>query len=164
MQALFRTIEPPRDKTNKVSVRPAKTQISLGIRPVWSASSLCAQWVAKGPSFLHADSEASDHTGRMPRLIWVFAGRTTILLVLSWGGSIIQRYLCRKSAIINKVCGYSCMVNNESILLLIHRARWHGYIRQLFNILRWYIMHASQFFFSSSSFWLIEHSFYSDLL
>ena len=28
--------EPPRDKTNKVCVRPAKTQISLGIRPVWS--------------------------------------------------------------------------------------------------------------------------------
>ena len=26
--------EPPRDKTNKVSVRPAKTQISLGFRPV----------------------------------------------------------------------------------------------------------------------------------
>ena len=24
--------EPPRDKTNKVTVRPAKTQISLGIR------------------------------------------------------------------------------------------------------------------------------------
>ena len=30
------TIEPRHDKTNKVSVRPAKTQISLGIRPVWS--------------------------------------------------------------------------------------------------------------------------------
>ena len=28
--------EPPREKTNKVSVRPAKTQISLGIRPVLS--------------------------------------------------------------------------------------------------------------------------------
>ena len=28
------TYEPPRDKTNKVNVRPAKTQISLGIRPV----------------------------------------------------------------------------------------------------------------------------------
>ena len=26
--------EPRHDKTNKVSVRPAKTQISLGIRPV----------------------------------------------------------------------------------------------------------------------------------
>ena len=62
---------------------PSKTQISLGIRPVWSESSLCAQWVAKDPSFLHADSEESDQTGRMPRLIGVFAGRTTILLVLS---------------------------------------------------------------------------------
>ena len=40
-----------------MTVRPAKTQISLGIRPVWSESSLCAQWVAKDPSFLHADSE-----------------------------------------------------------------------------------------------------------
>ena len=36
-------------------VRPAKTQISLD------------------PSFLHADSEDS---GRMPRLIWIIAGRT----------------------------------------------------------------------------------------
>ena len=33
--------EPPRDKTNKMAVRPAKTQISLGIRSVWSESSLC---------------------------------------------------------------------------------------------------------------------------
>ena len=46
-----------------------------------------AQWVAKDPSFLHADSEDSDQTGRMPRLIWVFAGPTAILLVLSRGGS-----------------------------------------------------------------------------
>ena len=29
-------IEPRHDKTNKLSVRPAKTQFSLGIRPVWS--------------------------------------------------------------------------------------------------------------------------------
>ena len=27
------------------------------IHPVWSESLLCAQWVAKDPSFLHADSE-----------------------------------------------------------------------------------------------------------
>ena len=45
-----------------MSVRPVKTQISLGIRPVWSESSLCSQWVAKDPSFLHADSEDSDQT------------------------------------------------------------------------------------------------------
>ena len=81
-------IEPPHDKTNKVTMCPAKTQISLGICPVWSESSLCTQWVAKDPSFLHADSEDSDQAGWMPRLIWVFAGRTVTLLVLSWGGSI----------------------------------------------------------------------------
>ena len=56
--------------------RPAKTQISLDIRPIWSESSLCAQWVTKVPSFRHADKEDSDQTGRMPMLIWVLAGRT----------------------------------------------------------------------------------------
>ena len=30
------TNEPTHDKTNNMTVRPAKTQISLGIRPVWS--------------------------------------------------------------------------------------------------------------------------------
>ena len=35
--------EPRHNKTNKLSVRPAKTQISLGIYPVWSESSLYAQ-------------------------------------------------------------------------------------------------------------------------
>ena len=33
--------EPPHDKTNTMTVHPAKTQISLGISPVWSESSLC---------------------------------------------------------------------------------------------------------------------------
>ena len=74
-------------KPTKWHMRPAKTQISLGIHPVWSESSLCAQWVAKDPSFLHSDSKVSEQTGRMPRLIWVFAGRTLILLVLSCCGS-----------------------------------------------------------------------------
>ena len=78
--------EPRHDKTNKMSVCPAKTQISLNMRPVWSESSLCAHWVAKDPSFLRADSEDSDQTGRMPRLIWVFAGRTChfVWFVMSW--------------------------------------------------------------------------------
>ena len=40
-------------------------RISLAIGPVWSESSLCAKWVAKDPSFLHADGEDSDQTGRM---------------------------------------------------------------------------------------------------
>ena len=54
-------------------MRPAKTQISLCIRPVWSESLLCTLWVAKDQNFLHVDSEDADQTGRMPRLIWVFA-------------------------------------------------------------------------------------------
>ena len=57
------SFEPPHDKTNKTSVRPAKTKISLGICRVWSESSLCAQLVAEDPSFLQADSEDwSDYT------------------------------------------------------------------------------------------------------
>ena len=79
---LLSIYEPPCDETNNVVVHPVKTQISLGIRPVWSEPSLCAQWVAKGPSFHHADSEDSDQTGQMPRLIWVFAGRTATLFNL----------------------------------------------------------------------------------
>ena len=70
--------EPPHDKTNKMAwiVCPAKTQSSMGIHPVRSASLLCTQGIAKDPRFLHADSEDSDQTRRMPRLILVFAGGT----------------------------------------------------------------------------------------
>ena len=76
-----------------MSVRLAKTQISLGIRPVWSESLLSA-WRKLGPlATTHwAHSEDSDQTGRIPRLIWVFTGRTVTLLVLSRGGSLLFRY------------------------------------------------------------------------
>ena len=83
---------------------------------VWWESSLCAQWVAKDPSFLHADREdwsswvdaqarqqstliepRHDKTNKMAvrptktqiSLIWVFAGRTLVLLVLSCRGSYL---------------------------------------------------------------------------
>ena len=62
-------------KPTKWHVRPAKTQISLSIRPVWWESSLCAPRIAEDPRRLQADSEYSDQNGRMPRLTWVFAGR-----------------------------------------------------------------------------------------
>ena len=92
--------EPRHDKSIKISVRPVKTQISLGIRPVWSESSLSAWRNLGSLATLWADSEDSDQTGRMPRLIWVFAGRTLILLILSCRGlncsnksSILLSYL-----------------------------------------------------------------------
>ena len=86
-------IELPHDKTNKMTVRPTKTQISLGICPVWSESSICAHWVAEDPVFLHADNEDSDQTGCMPRLNWVFAGRTSFCCFFSWGGSYVKTIL-----------------------------------------------------------------------
>ena len=55
--------EPPHGKTNKIVCAPSEDSDQPG------QSSLCAQWVAKDPTFLHADSEDSDQTGRMPRLI-----------------------------------------------------------------------------------------------
>ena len=79
-------------KPTKWHVHPLKTQITLGIRPVWSESLLSA-WRKLGSlatNWVH--SKDSDQTGWMPRLIWVFAGRTVILLLLSWGGS--YSYIC----------------------------------------------------------------------
>ena len=92
--------EPRHEKTNKVSVRPAKTLISLGIRPVWWESSLSA-WRNLWSLATHwAHNEDSDQTGQMPRLIWVFAGRTATLLVLSCRGSNSVGYA-------RKICQYS---------------------------------------------------------
>ena len=52
-------------------------------------SALCAQWVAKDSRFLHVDSDDSDQTGWMPRLIWDFSGHTChfvhfIMIWLIW--------------------------------------------------------------------------------
>ena len=79
-------------KPTKWHMRPVKTQNSLGIPPVWSES-LLSTWRKLGSLATHwAHSEDSDQTGRKPRLIWVFAGCTVILLVLSWGDTNIWRH------------------------------------------------------------------------
>ena len=65
-------------KPTKWYVRQAKTQISLGIRTVWLESLLCAQYVVKGPVFLHSDSEDSGPGWSESSL-----GAHAILLVLS---------------------------------------------------------------------------------
>ena len=77
-------------KPTKWHVRRAKTQISLGFRPVWSvfAVRMKKAWVLSNP----LSAQRSLQTGQMPRLIRVFAGRTVILLVLSWGGSYNVHY------------------------------------------------------------------------
>ena len=90
-------------------VRPAKTQISLDIRPGWSESSLSA-WRQLGSLATHwAHSEVPGQTGRMPRPIWVFAWRTCHFvgfvmrpLIILWSEAIYHYILvvlsihCRK--------------------------------------------------------------------
>ena len=96
-------------------MRPAKTQISLGIRPVWLESSLCAQWV-KVPGFLHADSEDSNQTGRMSRLIIVFAGRTChfVGFVMRWLISCFTSRQLRSWSVVD--VGLCCPHTPHSIL------------------------------------------------
>ena len=84
-------IEPPHGKTNKMTRVPSE---------VSDQSSLCAQSVAKDTSFLRADGEDSDRTGRMPRLIWVLAGRTCHFV-----GFVVLRL---NFAIIASLVGYDC--------------------------------------------------------
>ena len=90
------TFKPPRDKTKKVICALSEDSDRPG-----PAQSFCAQWVAKDPSFLHADSEDSDQTGRMPRLIWVFAGRTG-----HFDGFVMTRFIL--------LAAYLIWVNNKS--------------------------------------------------
>ena len=66
LQAFAMPFEPQHDKTNKLALRPVKTQISLGIRPLWSESSLSA-WSTLGSLATHwVHIEDSDQTRRMP--------------------------------------------------------------------------------------------------
>ena len=68
-------------KPTKWHVRPAKIQISLGICPFWSESSPSA-WRKLG-------SLARIRLGRCPGWSESSLGAHAILLVLSWGGSIL---------------------------------------------------------------------------
>ena len=106
-------------KPTKWHVRSAKTQISLGIHPVWSESSLSAWRKLRSLATHWAHSEDSDQTGRMPRLIWVFAWRTcdfvgfvtrqlkfdfsadqwpvnSIWVVIQYGSQLVTSYCCSR--------------------------------------------------------------------
>ena len=88
--------------------------------PVWSESSLCAQWVAKDPSFLSVDSEDSDQTGRMHRLIWVFAGRTDHLV-----GFVMRRLIYEKNGTKIFICWNNCSL--YSLYTLHDIIKWNSW-------------------------------------
>ena len=89
-------------KATKRHVRPAKTQIRLGIHPVWSESSLCAQWVAKDPKAFFMQTAKTDQTGQMPRLIWVFTGHTCHLVCHALA------YIHYNDGYNNSICSWRC--------------------------------------------------------
>ena len=100
--------EPPHDKTNNVVVRPAKTQISLCIHPVWSESSLSA-WRKLGVLSYPLSAQ---------RRLWS-DWADYYLLVLSRGGSNQKANELKYSKHINMFLGlprYSHTVTNNTIL------------------------------------------------
>ena len=77
-------------KPTKWHMRPAKTQISLGICPVWSVFAMRSMGSSKDLKFLHADSKDwSDWADAQTDLSLCWAH--IILLVLS--GSISQKWI-----------------------------------------------------------------------
>ena len=88
----------------KLTKRPLSAQRRL--RSAWTSaqSSLCAQWVTQDPRLLHADSEVSDQSGWMPRLIC--AGRKCHLL------------FCHKVAEIVKIFRLIFITEKRNIYLL----------------------------------------------
>ena len=68
----LKELEPPHNKTNKMTMCLVKTLISLGIFSVWSV--FAVHWMGRTQAFF------------MPRLIWVFAGGTChfVGFVMRW--------------------------------------------------------------------------------
>ena len=101
-------------------MRPAKTQITLGIRPVWSESSLSA-WSNLGYLATHwAHSEDSDQTGWMPRLIWVFA------ICPGWSESLLGAhslcFSCRSSYDVTDL--WAVVLNETNTFPWKHKNLW----------------------------------------
>ena len=103
-------------KPRKWHVRPAKTQICLRSRAVWSESWLCALGISKDLRLLHADWEDwSDWVDAQADLssldAWV------ILLVLSYCGSFPTRQIVKEKLvfardIITQFMGLSYVLRN----------------------------------------------------
>ena len=97
-------------KPTKWPVHWQKTQINLVICPAWSESSLCTQWVAKDPRFLHADSEDSEKIGWVPRLNGVFTRRTYHFV-----GFVKRRLIYTYRLVLS--CCTSCWTGSQGKLL-----------------------------------------------
>ena len=108
-----------------MDVLSAKTQISLGI----TQSSLCTQWVAKDPSFLHAESGLI-RLGGCPGLSESLQGTHAILLVFSGCGSYI---LVKKNTHTHKK-NNKCLLNIPFIWNYESRLKLQGQTKNYVSI------------------------------
>ena len=84
-------------KPSKWPLRPAKTQISLGVRPVGSESSLGVQWVAKDPQdFFKPTAKTLIRLGECPGWSESSCGAHTCIIwsVLSCCGLYYLQMIC----------------------------------------------------------------------
>ena len=96
-------------------MRPAKTQISLGIRPVWSEFSLSAWRKLVSLATLWVHSEDSEQTGRMPRLIREYSlGAPSLCWFYHVAAHIFIVFLyCERFLQLFKLCVYETAASKE---------------------------------------------------
>ena len=108
-------------------MRTVKTQISLGIHAVWSEFSLSV-WSKLGTLATHwPDSEDSDQTGGMLRLIWVFAGRTNHFVGFVMRQLIYFRpwvFTCSDNALYSRPCRtWSYFLSCKNLASMVRRLK-----------------------------------------
>ena len=145
-------------KPTKWHVYLAKTQISLGIRPVWSDSSLSAWRKLCVLSYPLNRSKNSDLTGLMPRLIWVFAGHTVILLVLSWGSSfcmLLTEELNQVMVILKSISNYKIHASQTYDCTLITLLTASAGNKQMKRLILWFLW----WIFGGEFWWSFNYSY-----
>ena len=110
-------------KPIKWYVRPAKTQISIGFRPVWSVFTVCMKkaWVLSYP--LSAQQRLIK-LGRCSGWSVSSLSAHAILLVLSWGGSFVLFVCC----FFSHVYCFLLFYNNVYIIIVVRQyyvSRFH---------------------------------------
>ena len=110
-----REMSRPMTKPTTWHVRPANTQISLGIRPVWSESSLCAWRNLEFLATHWAHSEDSDQAGRMPRLICLRWAHMSFCWFCHAAAQITTTGLAQRSASSREVTDRTRLTLNHQI-------------------------------------------------
>ena len=149
-----KAFEPRHHKTNKLSVRPAKTQISLGIRPVWSESSLSAWWNLGSLATHWVHSEDSDQTGRMlgaHSFCWICH---VIAHLLVW--VMTQPVICESILPIHAVWSALLFVQPRYYINCIRNSKTVGNFNSWAVSFRSILSHSYEGRFSRSSFDIVD--------